>query len=263
MADKTLIAVQPNAGLQQLYKRRLLKLVDCMHRSVTYWLTAAYRANEPAVAALAQDATSADVLRKVMKELSGRWEKRFDEGAKDLAKYFAQSAGKRSDKQLKAILKKAGFSVEFKMTKAQRDIIDATVNENVALIKSIPAEYFKNVEGDVMRSVQVGRDVGGLAKTLQKSYGVTKRRAQLISRDQNAKATATMQRARHLELGIEEAEWMHSSAGKTFRRTHVKQSGKRYNIKTGWYDPDAKVWCWPGTLINCKCTSRPIIEGFI
>lgn len=263
MPDKVLAAVQPNSGLQQLYKRRLLKLVDAMHRSVAYWLRAAYRANEPAVTKLAQDATSADVLKKVIDELSGRWTKRFDEGAKELADYFARSAGARSDKQLKAILKKAGFSVDFKMTKAQRDIIDATVHENVKLISSIPEEYFKNVEGDVMRSVQVGRDVGGLTETLQKSYGVTKRRAQLISRDQNAKATATLQRARHLELGIEQAIWMHSSAGKHPRPTHLKQNGKKYNVAEGWFDPAVGKNIWPGTEINCRCTSKPIIEGFI
>jgi len=263
MADKVLAAVRPNAGLQQCYKKRLLRMVEAMHRSVMKWVMAAYRANEPAVVAIAQDATSADILKRTIDELTARWEKKFDEGAKDLAEYFAKAASLRSDRQLKAILKKAGFSVPFKMTKAQRDIIDAVVNENVSLIKSIPAEYFKNVEGDVMRSVQAGRDVGGLAKALEKNYGVTKRRAQLISRDQNNKATAMLQRERQLDLGIEEAIWMHSSAGKVPRPTHVANNGERYNIKTGWLDPAVGEYIHPGFLVNCRCTSRPIIKGFI
>lgn len=259
----TLPAVRPNAGLTQLYKRRLLRLLDDMHRSVAYWVQAAYRANEPKVVALAEDATPADIMSKVIEELKSRWFLRFEKGAEELAAYFAQSAYKRSDKQLQAILKRAGFSVEFKLTAAQKDIVAASINENVALIKSIPEQYFKNIEGSVMRSVATGRDVGGLAKELQATYGVSRRRAQLISLDQNNKVTASLQRARQIEIGCEEAIWMHSHGGKTPRPSHVANDRKRYNVKDGWFDPDEKKVCWPGTLVNCRCTSKPIIPGLI
>jgi len=63
------------------------------------------------------------------------------------------------------------------MTAAMRDVVDATIHANVALIKSIPSQYFDQVEGIVMRGVQTGRDVGQVTKDLEGRLGVTKRRA--------------------------------------------------------------------------------------
>jgi uncharacterized protein with gpF-like domain len=116
----------------------------------------------------------------------------------------------------------------------------------------------------VMRSVQTGRDLGRLAKDLQKQFGVTKRRAALIARDQNNKATASMTRVRQVQLGITEAIWVHSGAGKHPRPTHVKagRDSVRYDVSKGWFDPDAKQWIWPGILVNCRCVSKPVIKGF-
>ena len=56
-------------------------------------------------------------------------------------------------------------------------------------------------------SVSAGRDLGTLAKQLEKRYGVTKRRAALISKDQNSKATSNMVRSSHVEHGITKATW--------------------------------------------------------
>ena len=74
---------------------------------------------------LAQDELSAAVLKRVMRELSRRWLRRFDDAAQKLAEYFATSVSQRSDATLKRILKEGGISVEWKMTAAQRDIMQA------------------------------------------------------------------------------------------------------------------------------------------
>jgi SPP1 gp7 family putative phage head morphogenesis protein len=113
-----------------------------------------------------------------------------------------------------------------------------------------------------MRSVQTGRDLGTLAKELQKQYGVTKRRAALISRDQNNKATRALTRARQVEMGIKKALWIHSYAGKKPRPTHLRNDGKPFDVVKGWYDPAEKKFIHPGELVNCRCTSRSIIPGF-
>lgn len=265
--NKVLPAVNPNAGLGAAYKKKLFRLVDEMHRSIMKWVLASYRANEPEITDLARDTIAIDAkpsaaLRKAVADMVKQWQGRFDEGAEDLAKFFAKSAHRRTDAQLKAILKKAGWSVDFSLTRAQSDIIGAVIAENVALIKSIPQKYLLDVEGSVMRSVQVGRDVGGLAKELEKSYKITKRRAQLVSRDQNNKATSALNRSRQLELGIEKALWKHSHAGKVPRPTHLKNDGKPFDIAKGWWDPAVNEFIWPGQLVNCRCTSRSIIPGF-
>lgn len=258
VSTKTLDAPRPNAGLAVAYRKRLDALIDEMDASLTYWIRAKYRANTPEL--LAQDASPAMEMRRTVRRLARRWQAKFDELAPELARYFALAATARTDAQLREILRKGGFSVRFKMTAAQNDVFQATVAENVELIKSIASQHLAAVQGDVMRSVASGRDLGTLTKTLQQSYGVTKRRAALIARDQNNKATATMTRVRQHELGITKAVWLHSSGGKVPRPEHVAASGKEYDISKGMF-LEGK-WTWPGVEIGCRCVSKSVVPGF-
>ncbi len=259
--SKLLPAIHPNAGIEAWYRRKLLKLIDEMARSYLWFVRAAYKANEPAI--LAVDASPTDELKAALKKLSDRWYDRFDDVAQILADHFAQDIGERSDAALKAALRKAGFTVKFKLTAVQRDILKASVQQSVSLIKSIPDQFHDQVEGSVMRAVQVGGDLGSLTKELQAHHGVTRRRAAFIARDQNNKAHAALLRSRQLEIGITEAIWVHSAGGKVPRPSHVKagRDQVRFNVAKGWWDPDEEAWVLPGELINCRCVSRPIIPG--
>ena len=256
---QTLKPVRANLGIEMQYRRYLREWIELMHRSIMRFVVAAYRRNEPI---LAQDASPAVEIQKAIRKLIRRWKRNFNEAAPKLAKWFATAAWKRSDKALQKILKDAGFSIKFKLTKAQRDIMHATVSANVALIKSIPSQYLTQVEGVVMRSVQQGRDLATLTTQLQKQFGVTRKRAELIAKDQNNKFTSAITRARQLELGIDTAVWMHSHAGKKPRPAHVAMNGKPYSVKKGMWDKDEKAWIHPGFLVNCRCYSRSVIKGF-
>ena len=154
--DKVLRGVH-NAGIEAAYRGKMQALIAEMDKSVIYWLRAAYRANEPVIA---QDRTPADELRDAIRKLARRWQKNFDDPAPAMADYFSQAIAERSSGALKAILRKAGFTVKFKMTRAMRDIMAATVGQQVSLIKSIPSQYFTNIEGMVMRSVQTAGTSG-------------------------------------------------------------------------------------------------------
>lgn len=258
----TLPPVHPNQGLEAIYRAKLQALIDEMHNSLLYWLGAAYKAKPPA---LAQDdafvgLSPAMAMREAMRRLSRRWLKRFDKAAPELAAWFATAAADRSDKQLAKILRDAGISVKFKLTREANDVLQATTGENVALIKSIAQQHLAEVEGLVLRSVAVGRDLGTLAKEIEDRYGKTKRRAALIARDQNNKATATITRVRQQAIGITHAIWMHSRAGAHPRPEHVAFSGQVYEVAKGAF-LEGK-WVWPGTEINCRCVCRPVIPGF-
>jgi SPP1 gp7 family putative phage head morphogenesis protein len=259
--DKTLSPVMPNAGIRAAYCKRLLALIDEMGRSYAHWLRASYRANPPR---MARDEVPSAELDRALKKLSKRWKRNFDVASEELAAYFATRTEHRSRAALRQILKKGGWTVQFTMPTSLRDVMGAIVAENVSLIKSIPQQFHTQVEGIVMRSVTAGRDLSTMTRDLQKQFGVTRRRAEFIARDQSSKATASIVRARYVDLGIEEAIWMHSAAGKTKRPTHVKNSGKKFDIAKGWYDPDPKVkrFIQPGELINCRCVCRPVVKGF-
>lgn len=205
--------------------------------------------------------TPADELRAAVQKMTAMWQKNFDEAAPQLAEYFGTSVAERSDAVLRSVLRNGGYSVSFSMTPAATDVMQATIGAQVGLIKSIPQQYLTQVEGAVMRSVQAGRDLGSLAKELQQQFGVTKRRAALIARDQNNKATASITRVRQVELGITEAVWRHSTGGKHLRPKHVAASGKRYDVTKGLPIGDQGQWVFPGEEINCRCVSCSVVPG--
>lgn len=254
-------AVRPSAAIKSKYDATLRRLLDEMNNSVLYWLGAAYKREDDRIAelAMAQDVPPANVLRRAIRILRRRWLRRFDDGSQDLARYFATAIHRRSATELKKILKRAGISVEFKISREIRSALSAIVEENVSLIRSIPEQYFTQIEGMVMRSVIAGRDLASLNSELRSHYGVTKRRAELISLDQNNKASSAINRLQYLEVGIERAIWRHSHAGKEPRPTHVANDGKEYEVRRGWYDPHERKYIRPGELIRCRCYSEPIL----
>lgn len=254
---KVLRPVRPNAGVAAAYRKAIVGLLKQMHDEVNSVLKAEYADNPP----LAQDATPAQVLQVAIRRLTTRWLNNFDILAERLAAYFSKDVSERSDVALQRALRQAGFTVNFVITPAMRDVLEATVHENVSLIKSIPQRYLRDVEGIMMRSVQTGRDLSTVATQLQERYGVERRRAALIARDQNNKATGALTRVRQLEMGIAEAIWKHSHAGKVPRPSHVKMDGKRYDVNRGMWDRDEGRYVLPGELINCRCTSQSVIPG--
>jgi len=250
--------VLPSAAVRAAYLSKVDALLVELHKSTLFHVRAAYLENSPEIMAL--DASPARELRVLMRKLGRRWLAKFDALAPKLAEHFATAAGERVDGELARMLRAAGFTVRFKASRAQNDVMQATIGENVSLIKSIGAQHFSAIEGAVMRSVQEGRDLATLSRTLQEQYGVAKRRANLIARSQNNMATATLTRVRQKELGIRQARWLHSAGGKTPRPEHVAFSGKVYDVDKGAF-LEGK-WTWPGREINCRCVSIPIVPGF-
>lgn len=258
--ERALAPVRPSAAVTAAYRRRLEALIERMQRSYLYFTRCAYRKTPPK---MAMDAP-ANKLESAIERMARYWERQFADAADAMAEHFAKAARRRSDTALKDILAGSGFTVKFAVTPLVRDIMAATVEQNVALIKSIPQQYHLQVQGAVMRSVQSGRDLAGLTNELQKQFGVTRRRAAFIALDQNNKATSAILKARQTDLGIEEGIWIHSHAGKEPRPTHLANDGKRFNIREGWFDPDPKVRrrIMPGELINCRCVWKPVVKGF-
>lgn len=225
-----------------------------MHNSTLYWLKAQYRQT-----GLAQDASPVIMMRVAMRKLSRRWLRKFDLLAAKLAERFTSDVMKNSDASLSSALQQAGFTVPFKMTAEMNNALQATITENVNLIRSIPQQYLTQVETLVMQSVSRGRDLGTLTNQLQQRYGITRRRAAFIALDQNNKATSTMQSARQRALGIRRGRWRHSHAGKEPRPSHVKADGEEFDLDKGMF-LDGK-WVMPGEEIGCRCTWEAILPG--
>ena len=215
----------------------------------------------------AMDAASVvSLVQKRMDAWAKKWTKSWDTMSDTIAERFATKARNATDTATMASFKKAGFTVRFKLTRNMRDSYKAVVQTQVELIRSIPAQYLKDVRTAVWANLTTGGgDMEALRIRIQDIYGIADRRASFIARDQTNKAKAVFEEARRHEVGVEEAIWQHSNAGqeKYKRVTHVEASQQRirYRIKEGWLDPATGKRIWPGTEIGCRCTSRAIIPG--
>jgi SPP1 gp7 family putative phage head morphogenesis protein len=272
----------PSHAVEAACRRRLLRLIDEMGRSYARWVLAAWRRDEPRtvttdsrLASLGHaldaeerfhsalhfwDVGPVAAIQDKMSEVGALWMHRFDEESQAIARQMVGGAARHVDRRLRKSLKDKGLEKKLGSTPAAQDAVRASVAESVALISDLPRKHALAVEGAVMRAVQSGGDMKTLTADLRKIMGITRRRAVTIARDQNNKATAAVSRARMLDLGIGEAIWLHSGGGKHPRPSHVKQSGKRYDVARGWLDPEVKLYVHPGTLINCRCSSRPVLE---
>lgn len=260
---RTLKPVFPPAAIETKYRQKLERLVEEMRRSCVWWLRARYRANEDKIL----DSATDDMLKE-FRRLLRQWEGRFRDDADDYAEWFARSTRNYTTRNLKAQLDKLkklglGFNLEFRyMSQKERQVFNAIVYENVNLIKSIASQCLTQVEGIVMRAIQNGFDLGTLTENLEHEFDVTHRRAAMIARDQTAKATNNLSRQRLMDYGITRGIWMHTSAGKTYRETHVEMDGTEYNIADGCFDEHEGRAVQPAELVNCHCVCRPVVPAF-
>ena len=254
--QKVARAVHPNRGTQTRYRLRMLKLIAEMAGSVEYWVKAQWKETPPL---MAEDALPVTEMQKELRGLSEQWKRRFDETAPKVAESFLRNQFKGTDNAMRQALREAGWVIEFKLTPAMREAFEASLAENVGLIRSIPEQYLREVEGIVMRNYTQGRNLKAMAAEIRARYKIAVHRATFIARDQSNKANSVVQRARQKELQITEAIWLHSHAGVTPRPTHVAMDGKRYKIDKGMWDSAVKKFIFPGELINCGCLSRSVL----
>jgi uncharacterized protein with gpF-like domain len=162
-------------------------------------------------------------------------------------------------RQRRSALKASGMTVEFSTTAASVKAYRGVIADRVAMIEGIPLKHMKAVQKAVWQAVMRGGDMHSLSVVLQE-HGLSVRDAASVARYQCSMAKAIMDNTRRLELGITEAIWRHSGAGKNPRPSHMAFSGKRFNLATGAF-LDGK-WVWPGSEPDCLCTSKSVIPGF-
>lgn len=247
----TLESIAPNASLTKWYREQMQGMMDEMRSDLIQDVV------KPMRSEIAMDGIL-DWMGHVIDGLVSRWQDRLDKLSTQVAQELVGKAKTNYDKRLLGILRKRGFTVNFRPTKYMEDQAQIALGENVALIKSIGNEYLDKVRSAVWRSVKNGYDVESLIKQLKEIDGVTDRRAKNIAKDQTAKINQAFEDARADELGITEAYWLHSSAVKEPRREHVKANGQRYKLSEGIKFSNG--WFKPAEDFGCKCRKKLIIE---
>lgn len=263
------------------YRRGMLRLIRQMHTEVSAEISSMYA---PFIASLQRErlaANDADIVGMfvgLFRSARNKWRMMFGMPSEKMARDFVKANQASAKRQMKATVRqirvgaqeesppeytakpepapKSRLRAESALPPG-RVSVNAMVQANVSLIQSIPEKYLDEVEYLVMQCVQNGSDMRTLTEELQHRYGLTKKRAAFIARDQNHKVFGRLAINEAIEAGFSRGIWRHSRGGREPRESHVKANGEVFELSQGCFIDDEYIY--PGEKINCRC----VFEVFV
>jgi SPP1 gp7 family putative phage head morphogenesis protein len=136
------------------------------------------------------------------------------------------------------------------------------VADNVALIETVPSDYFDRIEEILFEHVQTAERweslVDKLDEGLAQANNAANYRVELIARDQSSKMAASFNRARSEAVGIYSYTWQ-TAGDERVRPTHEANDGQVFTFAEGAPIDDGEMGN-PGDDINCRCAALPYVE---
>lgn len=132
------------------------------------------------------------------------------------------------------------------------------IDENVSLIKTIPEDTLDKMRDIVYDGFTSGKTTTRMVHDIRKAYGVSRRRAELIARDQTAKLNGQIQQAQQLDAGVTEYIWS-TSGDERVRKSHKELNGKKFSWNDAPVNSDGRK-CHPGEDYQCRCIGRPVFN---
>lgn len=155
-----------------------------------------------------------------------------------------------------------------------KELLGQWVSDNVDLIRTIPSSSLDAMKEIVYDGYMKGTTTTGIVKAIQKQYGMDKRHAKLVARDQVAKINAAITQYQQKDAGITQYKWS------TSKDERVRKGDKKAN---GIIDPmgdnharlEGKIFRWdtpplvdrkrgrachPGQDYQCRCCAIPVFD---
>ncbi|MEI7341217.1 phage minor head protein [Pectobacterium brasiliense] len=266
---------KPNDDAERFYRAQLRDMVRQMAQAVDEALIPVLRRNYTA------DSYLTDILKEAIRQASERFmNTAFQRNAERLSQRVVSRAESDSSAAFVEQINRAiGIDMTALMVNENLvDYVDASIESNIALIKSLSSDYFEDIQMQVFDGILRGDSLTTIVRNLQHSTGTAYNRAHLIARDQTAKIQADITSARQQNAGIDRFRWSTSQdvrvsgnpAGKyplakiscfAISRIDVGMGagvylwsrGAKYNGQTDLF---------PGRAhIGCRCHAIPQIKG--
>jgi uncharacterized protein with gpF-like domain len=260
----------PSAAVRIWYQGRLMDIAEAMMDDYRASLESAYR-DYDVRKAFAMDASAASILTALFTKLWDKWTSVFAGFAAETAKDFVEKSDTHVNASTWASLSTAGVKQPITSYNDNvKNTLGATQAFNNTLIKGIHEDTHEKIFSAVMLSLTSSdpaqQGITGIQAALRDAGEFTDSRIRLIAQDQNSKLYSSLSDERLIQNGIDEFEWMHSSAGKEPRASHVKMNGHIFKINDprlwevgGEFDLKKGDLGPPGWAIRCRCNRRPII----
>ncbi len=207
----------------------------------------------------------ADRVIEAIRRISRRFvQGEFQEQYERLARRTVSMAeAETTDAFVKSVNKAVGVDIRPMLDEeGMREYVQAASWQNAQLIKSIPEEYLKRVETAVVGGIRGGDAPSKIARNIREATGITRRRAELIARDQTAKLTGEISERRQKQAGVKYFKWITSKderVGDDHRRAARRDVGYGPGVYR-WDNPPPEGVPGNSTRPNCRCTAKPVFE---
>lgn len=261
--------LKPNERTMQREVDKVEFMVDKMNRDVSREVNKLF-SSDLAKESVAMDASLSSQASILMNDLSKKWEKRFNEFAKEFSKGMVGRQLNDTSRDLHNSLEKlsGGLSIDTStMSQRTKDIARASIDQSTSLIKSIQSDYIDEVREGLMRNiVDSSQNFTSLKESvnslLSDRYRVQKNKAKNTTLDQIRKTYQGISDQRMRDAGMTKYEWVHTGGSKQPRNYHRDfLNGKVFDLNDPpVIDLRTKEKGHPGDAINCKCIKRPVIS---
>lgn len=147
-----------------------------------------------------------------------------------------------------------GVKVDVLGDAAIKPMIERAIEDNVALVKTIPPRYHASLRRDLQRLAGAAPfDEEALTALLSRSYGSAGYNLRRLSRDQTSKLVGRFTRVRQEQLGIRAYRWSTAKDSRV-RQTHQALEGEEFL----WERPPSEGH--PGEAIQCRCVALALIR---
>lgn len=170
-----------------------------------------------------------------------------------------EMVGKKNRKAYAEKSKAAGLSLRLNYAESEVGrVAAALMNEQVALIKSIPTEAGLRAQRLALEAHFDGTRSDEIAEELLRTTSVTESRATLIARTETARANASITQARASAVGARGYIWRTTMDGAE-RQSHAEMNGKYIEYaKPPTLSDGMKGHA--GTFPNCRCYQDVIFD---
>ncbi|QRE00512.1 minor capsid protein [Burkholderia phage BCSR129] len=285
-----------SAAIRDWYEKRLKLFINSMaadyEAEIKRWLKDGGALGQPTSDAMGADARRifkrswwTKFVAKQFERLSKAWANKAEDFGRDTASQFALKVDKHSFTSVNSSLKALGIEAPKNIGEQEfSERIAQYVEYNVSLLKRNTDEFKAKVQTAVWQSLtapepdqQGGQGIFNAIKDEKERLASN---AELIAQDQTAKMTSVLNNARMESNGIDEFEWVHSSAGKTPRPCHVAWNGRIFSTQGGpneLYEvlEDGTLLKYeagkdgaregdigkPGFAIRCRCRAKPVFRA--
>jgi len=212
----------------------------------------------------AADAAETSVFQAVLRRLQRKWGEVFRGFSAKYSEEFVEKVDEHAKSSTWYSLSAAGVTQPRSTYSANvANTIQAAKDLNFTLVTRVQEEVHEKIYTAVMLSLTSPnpeeQGASGIQNAL-KEVGITaKKRVELITRDQTSKMYSSLASERLRQNGCTHFKWLHSSAGKTPRESHLEKDGEIFEID------DPRLWEGPkgdqgppGWAINCRCRMTPV-----